>query len=176
MLLASKMQPPVEVPFFAIALPFARKGSCTRVHFISYMGELWGLSITLDRQALGFRRHHIRWKPQQCVRWRRSVACKSSSLTFNSWAGYGINSAVWLATTISHCQRSFLVVSLTGARGLRTGKRTASIHGTPVYSFHPLHSSMHLLITGARLLFTLGFYTNAADMSEPWSRICGGHD
>ena len=30
----------------------------------------------------------------------------------NSWAGYGINSAVWLATTISHCQRSVLVVSL----------------------------------------------------------------
>ncbi len=48
-----------------------------------------------------------------------SVAFKSSSLTFNSWAGYGINSAVWLATAISHCQRSVLVVSLTGARGLR---------------------------------------------------------
>ena len=42
---------------------------------------------------------------------------------------------------------------------------------------------MHLLITGARLwgcfsfyFFTVGFYTNAADQTEPWSRICGGHD
>ena len=55
------------------------------------------------------------------------------------------------------------------------------VYGMPAH-FHFTHSfyfiHFHFNSThhgrATRFFFTVGFYTNAADLSEPWSRIRGG--